>query len=504
MDNLVKKALQVPLQVSKAERLIMMDLVSDNINEGVLNSLLAYFPNLRVYFYRGGFGANYEQTVVEASQPHPWNNTIEHITEYDNSALARQTLASGVCPLLTNISIGSLYEGENGSNIIRLLENAPALISLEMNGVFLTLSDLDLLHENVPSLTSLSLIVSSICRGESILPVIIPASTVTKLELHGVELPEPADELALYQYIGRKYTNVSDLQCLTNVASTEVYDSAKVYYDGFMSFAKKRGSNLTGLNMMMEERFIDFIFELDALGCQIKTLSFDYYVGHSTIEKLAQSKQTDYIQSLLIENYLTGHSLDWLKEFKALKELNMDFTGQVRGVQETTFSLNELLSNLSDGLELLYLCYDHIIFNPSNIPQCPSVKTLMISCSLLPPGLDWFISQAFPNLKHLRIFRCKWASKRFSLPNLDLSYLEVLHSFPNKDEKVLVTTLKNKERRWLSTWTLGFYNCIELEFGHTDSALFPSTLSLPFDGFEGESCIEIEVNSVYTFFCTKL
>jgi hypothetical protein len=44
---------------------------------------------------------------------------------------------------LTKNSIGSLYEGENGSNIIRLLENAPALISLEMNGIFLTLSDLD-------------------------------------------------------------------------------------------------------------------------------------------------------------------------------------------------------------------------------------------------------------------------------------------------------------------------------------------------------------------------
>jgi hypothetical protein len=93
--------------------------------------------------------------LLEFLPPFAWSKTIKRINEEYSHVFAYHILKGSVCPLLTELTVC----GTNHSNVgtfFDLLGNAPALRVLVLRDYNMTLVDIDLLHERVPLLSSLS------------------------------------------------------------------------------------------------------------------------------------------------------------------------------------------------------------------------------------------------------------------------------------------------------------------------------------------------------------
>lgn len=87
-----------------------------------------------------------------------------------------------LCPILTDIKICG-NEEEHAGNFIGMLENAPTLKFLDITDFFLTLSDLEALHEQTPLLVSLSLNDVFLVPDIDLVDV-LPVDSMMKLSVH--------------------------------------------------------------------------------------------------------------------------------------------------------------------------------------------------------------------------------------------------------------------------------------------------------------------------------
>jgi hypothetical protein len=499
LDKLIETVRKQPLKGTKIERLILDLRLDEDFDMAVLVDLL---PDIRDFVALDIRHHHVDMDSIEKRPQHPWCCSVESMTEFTSDINTTTLLASGICSRLTKIAM----EGEGGQPVdgfIRLLGNAPALRMLDMSQYYISLDDLELLHKTAPHLTSL--VLETIGFDCTYLPSNIePASTVKVLKINSSSLYAGDDSITHLQYVMKKYTNLTEFSY--DIISFD-YDETEFetrYKASIASYMKVLGPQLHTLSLHLESErpnpFATFDFDaLDKGQCQIRNLSLGHEIRSSMLDQLVQTSQVNYIQSLTINVLIDCSGLDWLESFTMLTELTLHFPYHFEIAQRHRLDITQLLAVLGDRLETLRLYSLQLKFDTNAIPKYP-LKNLTLFKVTLTPKADMFITQSFPHLRSLKFERCYWFGRSFSLPNTNLSHLEITDKFPKDDQHILVITLNNNARRLYTAGVKPFHFISSRHDVPKDRFMYPSISSQPFDECTSAPFLTVVCNSVYNFF----
>jgi hypothetical protein len=492
LNKVIEKVQQEPVQGSRVERLIF-DV--DSIKHYDLDMLPFLFPNIHVFIFSKTFD-QCEIPFTKRLSPHPWHN-IERMAEYLRNAHTTQTLSAGACFHLTTLTIYGKM-GHSGSCFIDLLANAPCLKSLIISFYSFTLSDFERLHENVPSLVSLSIENADINCNTAPL-AIQAASTMRIFHLKPSSVYPGRQEITLLQYLGKKYPNLCEFSHGVYVLNEQECSTERVLNDGYASMMGALGPKLKAFALIYYDMDIYPFKVMDRVGCRINQLTLSY-VGDRAMTQLAESSQADSIQTLTLTALLEFTTLKWLKEFKALKELTLSFPDPGENERFQNINMDEL-NGIGNTLETLRLDVVHLtcmsILTPP--PQYPLLKTLILRSVWLPAEFSHFINNTLAHLRNLVLDHCIWTVDQLALPDIDLACLKIIEDL-EQDERILVHTLNNDETRWYSAKPIKNILYYENQFDTGDLAVYPAMSSLPFDAFEGDPFITLVCHSVNNVF----
>ncbi|KAI8879325.1 hypothetical protein K501DRAFT_336167 [Backusella circina FSU 941] len=495
MNKLIEKVRHEPTQGARVERLVL-DVELDV--DFKMDILPFFFPNVQEFLFFNIYerNDNYHMSFTKKLSPHPWYRRIEHITEYATELHTQYILNSGLCTHLKTIVIsGTDYD--LGFKFISSLANAPGLTTLCMCDFSLAISDLELLHETVPLLHSLTLDDGQIACHTLASDLMRPASVMKKLTLKSILVLFVENEILLLHYICMKYINLFELSYDVMCMNQGIGDMERLYKEGFTRLAETFHSHLGKLSLAFEYQNENPFKMLDDANCQIQELTLGHVVRLPLLEQLARSNQVRFIQALTIDHILDTSTLQWLKEFTTLKELNLYHPYQGSVTQRKVIKLGELFAILGQTLETLRLRTHHLEFDTRHHhrKQYP-ISHLSFDRTLLPNQIDVFISQTLPKLQTLKFKRCVFEKRSFLLPSMDLSYFEMIESFPQENTYLGVTTLINDEERWYTTKSTYSWD----RLGSKDHTVFPAVTSKPFHLMRGSPSFHLVCNSVQNIF----
>ncbi|KAI8881436.1 hypothetical protein K501DRAFT_274594 [Backusella circina FSU 941] len=500
LDKLIDTVKRQPFQGAKVERLILDLRLDKDFDMTVLVDL---FPNVRDFVALNIRDHHFDMESIERrAHNHPWCNIIKNMAEYTSDVNIKTLLSFGICSQLTSIAMEG-EEGQPADDFIAILGNAPALRILDMSQYYLSLQDLELLHRVAPHLVSL--VLESIEFDCTSLPLnIVSAYTVKTLKLNSSRVYTANSSIPHLEYISKKYTQLNEFSYDVRSFDYEEIELEAQYKAATAHYMKILGAQLQTLSLNLDSEgvnpFATFDFDvLDRGQCQIRKLSLGHEIRPSMLHQLVQTTQIRYIQSLTINHLLDCTSLEWLKPFMMLKELTLHFPYFFQIGQRQRFDLTQLLGILGDKLETLRLYSLNLKFDTNTLHQYP-LKNLTLFKVTLPPKTDTFITQSFPHLRSLKFERCFWYGRSFTLPNTNLSYLEITDKFPREDRHILVITLNDNKRRLYSANVKPFYFISSRHDVPKDRFAYPSISSEPFDGCAGVPFLTFVCNSLYTFF----
>ncbi|KAI9366542.1 hypothetical protein BD770DRAFT_405817 [Pilaira anomala] len=221
----------------------------------------------------------------------------------------------GISSQLTHISVQFSNPNDKTNSklsFIKSLINAPLLKSLSIERIYLSVTELELIHRNAPNLHYLSLL-------NTVFTPIPPEFLLQKVELakhlydvHFVDGNFSDDILQWLKYISQKYINVKTLglgSCSfipQDDKSTEVFDK-KTYQDQLMQIATRftRLKILRVSSFVLGHKFFDL---LDRNGKGLKELTLGNGLSPIQLEKelthLMHSRQRHTLDSLSLNGGL--------------------------------------------------------------------------------------------------------------------------------------------------------------------------------------------------------
>ncbi|KAI8879326.1 hypothetical protein K501DRAFT_336168, partial [Backusella circina FSU 941] len=494
LNRLIQKVQQEPTKGNRVERLIF-DV--DCIKHYDLDILPFLFPNIHVFIFSKTFD-QCDIPLTKRLSPHPWHN-IEHMAEYLRNSHTTQTLSTSQCLHLTTLTIYGKM-GHSGSEFIELLANAPSLRSLTISFYSFKLSDFELLHQHVPQLGSLSIENADI-NCNTIPHDIQPALSMHTFNLKPSSVYPGRHEITLLQYLGKKYPNLLEFSHGVYVLNEEEYSTKRVLNDGYAPMMGALGPKLKSFSLIYYDMDVYPFEVMDNAGCQINKLTLSY-VEDRAMRQLIQSHQVRYIQRLTLTALLKFSSLEWLKEFRALKELTLCFPYPGENKRFQDIHIDKLLNWIGKTLETLRLDVVHFTYATHfwTIAAYPYLKSMALRNVALPSDFSQFISNSLPHLRNLVLDHCIWRDPNLSLPNINLSSLKIVEDLDEEDERILVTTLNPNEQRWYSAKPIKNILYYENQFDIGDLAVYPAMSSVPFDKFNGTAVIRIKCKSIQNIF----
>jgi hypothetical protein len=226
---------------------------------------------------------------IEKRPQHTWCCSVESMTEFTSDINTKTLLASGIYSRLTRIAMEG-EEGEPVDDFIRLLDNAPALRTLDMSQYYISLEDLELLHKTVAHLTAL--ILETIEFDCTSLPSNIePASTVKVLKINSSGMYAGDGSITHLQYLMKKYTNLAEFSYDIISFDHDETESETQYKASMASYMKVLGPQLHTLSLHLESErpnpfaMFDFV-ALDKGQCQIRHLSLGLEIRSSMLDQL--------------------------------------------------------------------------------------------------------------------------------------------------------------------------------------------------------------------------
>jgi hypothetical protein len=189
------------------------------------------------------------------------------------------------------------------SSVISQLKNMPVLETLALESSKVGLMDIELLHENLPSMKELRFYELDLQAGE-IPQNITPASLITEL---GVDIESAEDlevHVEIYRYISKKYPSVSQPE--TNdreLRYCDLFDVKLVYTLGILPMYQNMASKIDSFEFVTFCNGMDAFSTFDEFGMKLKHITIQSHDDNDLfIEELAQSDQANYTQSLDLFN----------------------------------------------------------------------------------------------------------------------------------------------------------------------------------------------------------
>ncbi|KAI8889395.1 hypothetical protein K501DRAFT_329186 [Backusella circina FSU 941] len=416
--NLIDLIQRFPSRASQVEVLNIFCAFKNRFDNRKLCNL---FPNLRVFTFGGTlFGASqrdFFEKPFELANP---ETKLEEIKDDDGCELTRQVITSGSCTRLRRLILKVIGIDDHRQNIFPYLKNMPLLKKLTLQYCDIGIQDCELMHSNLPAIQSIRLEDANLNVGP--LPnKIIPATSVTNLNIEFDYITTMADYPNWYIYIARKYTNLEYFYCNDQILQEASPDQAlTLYRDGLIPIYKQVGlgvNSFTAKNVPVE---IDLFNQLDSFGCQISNYYIEYNETLPIFEQFGQSKQAKYVEQLEV-NYSLVASPSVFQNMTSLTKLRIDVD-----LDEAFWPINltEYLNAFPPSLtEFSACCTDLEI---SSVPtRLNNIESFYVSCSQLSEALGETISTCFPKLKDLDLRGRITENLTFDLPTHRLKNLRL-------------------------------------------------------------------------------
>jgi hypothetical protein len=219
--------------------------------------------------------------------------------------------------------------------------------------------------------------------------------------------------------------------------------------DGWKPFFKAFGLKLETLKAGEEEYDIYFFDALDKSACQIRNL--DIHCIDGFFNAIKNIEQISYIQTLHLYCDLQKDFV-FIRDLVVLKELVVDAYYSVHDddLPQNQILFNEMIENAPPTLKSRsFELINHMIveYKENSVPV--NIEHLSFHTTVLPWNIDRLILMNFPCLRSLEINHCKVYGQTFNLITANLSCF-TLRNISANEHAILVLTLGNNEKRWIS------------------------------------------------------
>jgi hypothetical protein len=461
MDKFLHMLKEQPSRGSQVKRLMLFDCCNDDLTQQKIFELL---PNMRFIYIKRLLRKKDRDFSREPLQPITLaRNRVECIIDLDTTEMAYYALTSGQCSFLTTLQVDFMFTNRSSCHVVQLLKNAPQLLSFKMMNADITLNDLETIHGDLPFLHSLILCDVHITITE--LPeTIIPAPLMKKLLLY-LKYVKAESQIQLLHYIRSKYPRLEHFRFWNPTQDIwEHQDRISFSKHGLMPFLQEIGPQLKSLELSSISLEQHFFKHLDLYDCQLQSFYAFTFDRRNILCHLAQSNQCQYLEKLTLQNILP-FSFELLQNMSKLRSLELIYSYQDNHQYRKIYSaINfiRLLEMCPDTLESLVIrhanieCYD-------NITRSYPLKRLVIEGPRLPINIDQVLSMCFPKLESLTLLDCVRIGTSLKLPNINLSYLELL---TERLESLITLSVTTWRERQFYVVKRKYFNADEIQVDH--------------------------------------
>jgi hypothetical protein len=391
------------------------------------------FPKLRQLKIEG---YTYNAPITDySSKPfhflHSTSN-LNKIKDFGDCKWILQLAQSNLCNTLKTLELDFFHttDADIANNIVPQLKNMPVLENVVIRKFRLKLTDLEAMHQNLPSITSLKL--DNIHPIHSEIPrKVKPATLITELKLDIGYVNDLNTHVQLYKYMGSKYPSVkspsySDFGLL-NDDTTYV---RQVYNKGILPLYQNIGSHIDTFSFKNYISGLDAFKKFDKFGMKLKKLGLESRREDTVfLEELVQSQQCKYIQELILKKVVPT-PMDMLIQMEALKKLDICFDYSFHNRDDLvrkSVDLSQLIAACPPKLTKLRIDDLDLTFSEP-IYNLTSIQYLRLYLVEFTPELANAIETSFPKLSTLDLSGDLNNNMTISLPNhnLNIVYITVI------------------------------------------------------------------------------
>jgi hypothetical protein len=332
------------------------------------------------------------------------------IEDSGDCELAPQLAISNVCHKLKTLDLDfrEFHSSDVTSTVISQLKNMPVLEDLSMTYIKVKLTDLETMHNNLPSLKRLCLEDTYPISGE-IPRDVVSANLVTKLNVRIHQVEDRDTYIQFYKYIGNKYLSAIN-PILDNNMEFDTDDQdilPRIYNEVVFPLYQKIGSKADTFIFKDYCDGLDTFRKFDDYGMRLKELTIKLawqFEDVPFIEELSQSQQSKYIQKLILCN-IRPDPIHMIYNLEALDTLDIShsfFFDENNIVMRKEFNFTQLIDACPATLTTL-TTHNFILTFDGPASNITSIKHLTITNVTVSPMLAKIIETSFPNLSTLTL-----------------------------------------------------------------------------------------------------
>ncbi|KAI8881452.1 hypothetical protein K501DRAFT_300672 [Backusella circina FSU 941] len=321
------------------------------------------------------------------------------------------------------------------------------------------------------------------------------ATSISEFILDNVVVYNIEQESNLLQYVSAKYPKLTkfkyfnkwEYMSLPLISNTNVQP---LYKNGW-------GPLLQGLSSQLKTLHIgciilpEYLFDtLDNAGCELACLKAKS-LSHSAFERFINSTQMSFIQILRLDD-VKIRTFQFLKKLTLLKKLKLASSLCKKPMR---INISRLVENCPFTVKTLSFISIRIIFG-LEVSGLNSIKKLSFDNTTLPEDIDGFITRSIPQLSVLKLNCCSLQGVSFNLPKITLSHFYLGDAFPNYVRGVIVSTLRDNERRWMSLENSQSNSDKIQRYSVSDAPVFPAVKSRPAKEMNEVPFFTLECHSV--------
>jgi hypothetical protein len=171
------------------------------------------------------------------------NSKVESLSDVLECDLVLQMIASNLCSRLETLKLHDVY---NSSYVLLKLKNLPVLKTLKLSSVYISPRELEIIHENIPTIQDFSIHNPTLMSTGMIFDI-APNTSIATFGFHISGCQVLRAHIQFYQYMAKKYINVVDIQCVDESVSNHfVNERQNLYLNGILEFLELRGVSHDG------------------------------------------------------------------------------------------------------------------------------------------------------------------------------------------------------------------------------------------------------------------
>jgi hypothetical protein len=352
------------------------------------------FHNVRIVDLDCGFDRDRSPNYSEPVEATHTSSKVQHITDEGLCEYASQMMTSNLCGQLHTLDLDFKNLRISCQTILPQIKNMPVLEELTLSKPYLSVVDMELLHNNIPSIRKLDM--TEMILQDSKMPTVAkPATPLTTIHF-GIELVDNLEaHTNWYRYATKKYTNATRWDYYDEELD-EMEDSQYIYENGYLDFLGLVAPTQSELMLGNLPENINVFDVLDGRDCRIIELYLHNCQSETSFQNLAQSKWSKYIKDLTVHDTKLG-SFHHFQNFTMLTKLNLNniFLGN-----SDRINLTDCLNSLPATLKELNIRCDDLKGNPINC-RMNSIEKLDIFSRCITRNIVDIALTCFPKLVYL-------------------------------------------------------------------------------------------------------